>query len=303
MTTDPHRIAIGQISAACNDLEHNLETIARNVERAIGQGAEVIIFPEMALSGYLVDERFTEAARRLDSPDVGRLCELSRDIDICVGFIEESKAAIFYNSALFLSGGEIRHLHRKIYLPTYGQFDERRYYGSGWDVSAFETRAARTAMLICGDAWHLPLAYMAAHDRADVLVIIAASSVDGLAGATPCNEAWRWMCGCYALTLSCFVIFANQAGTNCEGDFWGGSFVVGPAGNIIYQSKTDGEDLLIADIDLRDLRAQRIKLPFRRDDSLAHTLGLGQRILDAKVRRELPFGEQRSDEPPPPKPR
>jgi len=111
------------------------------------------------------------------------------------------------------------------------------------------------------------------------------------------------MCRSYALTLSCFVVFANQAGADGQYHYWGGSFVVGPDGNLITQSGTAEPDLVVADLEYSALREQRIKLPFRRDDSLAHTVHLGQRVLKSKVRRDRFSDGALADEPPAPKPR
>lgn len=281
------RLGIGQIPSIRADVEHNLKLIEEAVATAQSQGVNMLVFPELALTGYLVDDRFADVAIMLDSPTMDRLRGLSKDIDIAIGFIEETPTSLFYNSAIYLSRGEIAHLHRKVYLPTYRMFDERRYFGAGWDVSAFDTDCIRSSILICGDAWHLPLPYLAAHSGADLLLILAASSNEGLAATTSSRDAWQWMCSSYALTLSCFVVFANLA----EGDdgaytFWGGSFVAGPDGQFLAQSETSGTDLLICDLDRRLMREQRIRLPFRRDDSLAHTLELGQRVLATKVGRD-----------------
>jgi predicted amidohydrolase len=262
-----------------------------------------LVFPELALTGYLVDSRFTKAARHLDSPEIQELKNLSRAVDLTVGFIEETPTALFYNSALHLSRGRIVSLHRKIYPPTYGRFDERRYFGAGWDISAFDTPHGRMAMLICADAWHLPLPYMAAHDGADVLLILAASSQQGLSETTPCHDAWRWMCQSYSLTLSCFVVLANMAAGDEEYNFWGGSLIAGPDGNLLAQSQTNGPDLVWADVELQVLRRQRVQLPFRRDDSLVHTVQLGQRILRSKLRRDRFYGEQEPQDPVPVRPR
>jgi len=298
------RIGIGQIDAVRNDVPRNLKRYAEMVERAEALAVDHLVFPELSLTGYLVDKRFSKAAVKLDGPHVNRLRELSLRMNLSAGLIEETNTSRFYNSAVFLERGRIGHVHRKVYPPTYGMFDERRYFGAGWDVSAFGTSHGRMAMLICGDAWHLPLAYLAANDGADVLIILAASSEQGLTETTSCRDAWRWVCCTYALTLSCFVVFANLAGKGGAHRFWGGSFVAGPDGNIVAKSETNEPDLVVADIDYDALRTQRIKLPFRRDDSLVHTIQTAQRVLESKVRRdrhvELP---EAVEEMPAPKPR
>lgn len=303
MSSKTFRIGIGQIPSVQGDVTGNSRLIADCVDRARDLGIEHLVFPELALTGYYIDRSFTHAARRLDSPEIQELKPLSRHVDLTVGFIEETPSALFYNSSLHLSRGRIISLHRKIYPPTYGRFDERRYFGAGWDVSAYDTPFARMAMLICGDAWHLPLAYLAAHDGADVLLVLAASTWQGLAETTPCHDAWRWMCQSYALTLSCFVVFANFPAGDPVYDFWGGSFIVGPDGNLIVESQTGEPDLPWADLDPAKLRFQRVQLPFRRDDSLAHTVQLGQRILKAKVRRDRFYGEDEPQDVPPIRPR
>jgi len=290
------RIGIEQIEAVRNDVPRNLKRFAEMVDRAEAAGVDHLVFPELSLTGYVVDKRFSKAAVRLDGPQVDRLRKLSQRLDLSVGLIEETTTALFYNS-------RIGHVHRKVYPPTYGLFDERRYFGAGWDVSAFDTSHGRMAMLVCGDAWHIPLAYIAANDGANVLIILAASSNEGLTDTTSCPDAWHWVCRTFALTLSCFVVFANLAGTAGDHHFWGGSFVAGPDGNLIAESRTNGPDLVVADIDYAALRQQRIKLPFRRDDSLVHTIQLAQRVLKSKARRDRFSDSVVVEETPVPKPR
>lgn len=304
MTRESFRVSIAQLASIRGEVEHNLTLITERVEQAKKAGADLVVFPELALTGYIVDPRFASLAVTLDSPTMDRLRSLADGIDVILGFIEETSTSMFYNSAAHLSGGDILHLHRKIYLPTYGMFDERRYYGPGWDVMPYDTEYIRTAMLICGDAWHLPLAYLAAHGGADLLVIPAASSQEGLADTTPTEGAWRSLCRTYALTLSSFVVFANMAeGEQDEYTFLGGSFIAGPDGQILAESSISSDDLVTCDLDPGALRQQRIRLPFRRDDSLAHTLELGRRTLNAKIRRDHPYAGSTAPPAVPPKPK
>jgi len=286
MQRQTFRMGIGQIPSVQADIDHNLRLIEQMVADAQEQGVSMLAFPELALTGYVVDARFSDLATMIDSERMDHLRELSLKVDLIIGFIEETRTSLFHNSVVHLSQGEILHVHRKIYLPTYRMFDERRYFGAGWSVAPYDTEYIRTAMLICGDAWHLPLPYLAAQAGADLLIIAAASSREGLADTTPCPEAWRSMCSSYALTLSTFVVFANLA--NADGNdsghtFWGGSFVAGPDGRFLTESQVRTQDLVVCDLDPNALREQRIKLPFRRDDSLSHTLTLGRRILNSKI--------------------
>jgi len=283
------RVGVAQMDCVLGDVEANLDIVAEFVAQARDGGVELLVFPELALSGYAVGSKFSDAAVRPQGPKAKRLRELSREVDIAVGFIEETEDHEFFNSALYLSGGKVRHVHRKIYLPTYRLFEEKRYFAAGSIVRAFDTRWGRMAMLVCGDAWHLTLPYLAVHDGADLLMIHAASPVEGLAPSIPCEDAWERMNRSYALTLSSFVVFSNRAGQEAGLEFWGGSHIVLPDGNMAGKAKIGSADLLVRDLDLGMLRSQRLILPFRRDDSLPFTLQLGRLIQQSKEARRNGF--------------
>lgn len=283
------QVALGQLATELGDVEANMAKVESRCEEAIRQGADLILFPELALSGYSVGERFHEVATTLDSPPIERLRQVSKRIDICTGILEETPDVDFYNSSIYLSGGEILHLHRKIYLPTYGRFDERRWFGQGRDVSAFDTRFGRMAMLICGDCWHLPMPYLAVHDGADVLLVMAASSRQGLAETVHPQTAWNSMNHSTALTMNSFVLFSNRAGTEGDLQFWGGSQIILPDGSVQSEGALDKEDLVLGEVDMSLMRRQRIILPFRRDDDLELTLRMGNKILQRKESRQRSY--------------
>jgi len=279
MANQSFRIGVAQTDCVLGDVDANLDTAERVVERAATEGVDLLAFCELSLTGYAVGSGYADAALRVDSPQIERLKALSRHMSIVVGFIEETDDVEFFNSAMYLSAGEIRHVHRKVYLPNYRVFDERRYFGAGWGVWAFDTPWTRMAILVCGDAWHLTLPYLAVHDGANVLINIAASSQEGLTPTISCRDAWMRMNQSYALTLSAFVAFSNRVGSEGDLHFWGGSHIVGPDGNILTHTDSCDADLIVADIDMAALRKQRQILPFRRDDSLALTVDLGRRLL------------------------
>lgn len=278
-------MGIAQITPRLGELQPNLDKLADFVERAVAAGVDLLVTPELALTGYPVGPWFSSASIGAASPEFARLKQLSQRIPMIVGLIEETQDIEFFNSAVYLNGGRVKHLHRKIYLPTYREFDERRYFMAGWTVSAFQTPWCRMGMLICGDCWHLSLPYLLAHDGADVLVVLAASSVAGLTGAISTRESWERMNRSYALTLSNFVVFANLVGAIDGQQFWGGSHSVLPDGRLLDQAGFEDEELLVTTLDLHQLRQQRLILPFRRDDSLSLTTELGREILERKSRR------------------
>jgi len=295
MTKEQLRLAIGQMECELGDLGANIERVSRLCEQAAADGCQMIVFPELALTGYAVGPGYSSASIHPRSPEVDRLKSLSKKIAIAVGFIEETEDAEFYNSAMYLERGHIRHVHRKVYLPNYRIFDERRYFGAGRGIWAFDTQWGRMAILVCGDMWHMGMPYLAAHDGADILLVMAASSTEGLTPSISVRDVWEKMNLSCALTLSCFVVFANRVGVEQprglekELEFWGGSHVCAPCGKMLCQAKSGEEDLLTTDLDLNDLRTQRLILPFRRDDKLAFTLSVGRRILRAKAQRRDGF--------------
>lgn len=279
------RLGIAQMHSQPAELTSNLDKLAEFVDQAAEADADLLVTPELALTGYPVGSWFASASTGASSPELERLKELSRRVPLIVGLIEETEETEFFNSAVYLEDGLVRHLHRKIYLPTYRQFDERRYFMSGWSVNAFDTPWCRMGMLVCGDSWHLGLPYLLAHDGADVIVVLAASAVTGLTNAISTRDAWERMNRSYALTLSNFVVFANLVGEVNGTEFWGGSHVVLPDGSFLAQASFDAEELLVTELDLNKLREQRLILPFRRDDSLSLTTELGHQILRRKNRR------------------
>jgi len=294
MLIHPLRVAVGQVHCEVHDLQGNLHQIEREAARARLQQSDLIVFPELTLSGYAVGDDFHRSAVRLGGPQVQQLARLSESIALAVGVIEETPDARFFNSALFFSNGRLIHVHRKVYLPTYGVFNEGRYFGRGQGVRAFDTPLGRFAMLICADAWHPPLPYLAAHDGADMLLVMAASPKRGVHDNIETHAAWRRLNQTHALTLGCFVAFANHGGAEGDLAYNGRSHLVGPDGGIIADSCTDEPDLVVGSFAPAALREQRIAMPFRRDDDLNLVVREG-----ARIERERAFVPAASAEPAP----
>lgn len=315
MSKNKLRIAVAQTDCVLADIAANLATVERLAADARRQKAEIVIFPELVLSGYEVGERYADATLTRGCEEVRTLQKLSREVGLILGFIEETEDVEFFNSAVFMHRGEIRHVHRKVYLPNYRTFDELRHFGAGRSVAAFDTPWGRMAILICGDAWHLSLPYLAAKDGADILFVLAASSTSALTPSIDVRESWERLNRNYALTLTQFVVFSNRVGVESMSEgghelhFWGGSHICAPDGSIAAQAGIGKEDLLVYDVDLKMLRHHRQILPFRRDDRLQLTMEIGRRVLrDKSTRRDGFLGlvarrasaEQHGDELPPP---
>jgi predicted amidohydrolase len=267
-------IALAQIKPKLGCLAENLSMIEAAIQRAIAEKADLVVFPELALTGYFIKDLVPDLALRTDSPEIGRLKELSRHIAISVGFVEATNDYRFFNSALFLDGGEIRHLHRKVYLPTYGLFDEQRYLARGDRFRAFDSRFGRLGMLICEDFWHLSAPYILAMDGATTLICLSSSPGRGLSDEESLGStaAWQRLTATTATFLSARVIYCNRVGFEDGVNFWGGSEAVSPSGVSIARAKLLEEDFITTTIKEGELRRERIFSPLMRDENLPLTL-------------------------------
>ena len=263
------RVALAQMAPLLGKVESNLQThleIARKAKRA---GADLVVFPELSLTGYLLQDLVPEVALRLrGSPEIRELLALSRRIGLVLGLVEESEDHRFYNSVVFLCGGKILHCHRKIYLPTYGMFDEGREFAAGDSLGAFSTPLGRFGMLICEDAWHTSSSYLLGLDGADYLLVVSSGPSRGIgAGSEPASLGdWQDLCRVTARYQTAYVIYVNRVGVEDGIHFGGGSLVVDPHGQIIRQAPALKETLLLATLSRAPLRRARTAFPLRRDE-------------------------------------
>lgn len=268
------KVALAQIKPKLGCVGENLAIIEGKVALAIHDKAELIVFPELALTGYFLKDLVPDVALTLDSPEITRLKQLSKDIAISVGFVEATADYRFFNSAVFLDKGEIVHLHRKVYLPTYGLFDEQRYLARGDRFRAFDCRFGRFGMLICEDLWHLSAPYILAMDGAATIICLSSSPGRGLTENERLGStiAWQRLTATTATFLNARVLYCNRVGYEDGINFWGGSEAVAPCGTSIARGRLLEEDLIYADINEGDLRRERILSPLMRDENLPLTI-------------------------------
>jgi len=282
------KIALAQISPRLGDLDANLRKHLDVVDRARSRGAHIVCFPELSLTGYYLRDLTATVGVRpsVDDPIFGQLLAAARDIDVIVGFVEETPRYLYHNSAAYLSAGRVLHIHRKVYLPTYGMFDEQRFLATGDEVRSFDTPHGRMAILICEDLWHLSLPYLAWLDGADYVVGLVASpgrgareSSERLASA----EVWDMLGRALAQFLTSYVVFVNRVGYEDGVGFFGGSLAVAPSGHAVARAADLVEDLVVVDLDPARLRRERIKYPLLRDERPELTLRELQRITQARL--------------------
>lgn len=274
--------ALVQIKPKLGRVADNLALIRQQVTLAIEQGADLAVLPELALTGYFLKDLVPEVALPLESPELAALQELSRRISIVVGFVEVTPDFQFYNSAAWFEDGLLKHLHRKVYLPTYGLFDEQRYLGRGDRFRAFDTKFGRVGLLVCEDMWHLSAPYLLAMDGATSLVCLSSSPGRGVEeGELGAAAAWRTLTTAMARFLTCRVLYVNRVGFEDGVSFWGGSHAVAPSGQIIATAPEFEESLCLVRLAAGDLRRERISSPLLRDENLCVT----QRELE-RIHRE-----------------
>lgn len=285
-------IALAQITTRLGDVQANLEKHLDYIERARNQGADLVVFPELSLTGYILQDLTYSVAHRPTprDPVFRALLEASRETDVVVGFVEDSRRHRFYNAAAYLSGGEVVHVHRKVYLPTYGMFDEGRFFAWGDHIRAFETRFGRFGLLICEDFWHASPPYLLWLDGAEVMLFISASPSRGL-GRDGVLDSARWVeriTQAYASLFTTYVAQTNRVGFEDGINFWGGATVVDPDGDVLAKGPYHEESLTLCEIDLAQIRRTRARLPVLRDErtglvqrELARILGQDQREVPA----------------------
>jgi predicted amidohydrolase len=266
-------IALAQINTRLGKVEDNLEKHLVYIHEATSNGADLVIFPELSLTGYVLqDLASTVAHKPVNNDPVFRpLLEASQKVDIMVGFVEEDIRNRFFISAAYLSRGEILHVHRKVYLPTYGLFDESRFFAWGDALEAFDTPFGRLGMLICEDFWHASPPYLLWLDGADILLFQSASPGRGLTHEPDLDTA-HWVDHinrAYASLFTSFVVHCNRIGFEDGLNFWGGSSVYDPNGKVLLHAPQYQETLAMCEIDLNELHRSRARLPLLRDERTA----------------------------------
>jgi predicted amidohydrolase len=231
------------------DRAANERRLRTAVAEARAGGADLLVVPELQLSGYALAGAGDDTATSSD--ELAALLAGS-GIAALVGF-HERDGDTSYNSAAYIEDGAVVHVHRKLYLCDYPPYSEDALFTAGESMRAFDTAFGRMATLICNDAWQPFLPPVAVRDGAGVLLVPAASStvMPGI------EEYWRDLTRFYARMLECYVVFVNRVGSEPGFDFWGGSHVVDPDGKTIARVDSAQETVAIVELDLDRLAARR----------------------------------------------
>jgi predicted amidohydrolase len=264
------RVALAQIDPRLGDLERNVALHADAIRTARRAGADVVVFPELSLTGYLLRDLAPDVALRPDDRRLRGIVRASSDIDVVVGLVEESPEGRFHNAALYLSRGRVVHVHRKLYLPTYGMFDEGRDFAAGATLRRFETSHGPAGMLVCEDLWHPSCAWLLAADGAEVLYVLSSGPSRGTRPGRGITSVavWHDLLRVTAQFQTAYVVYVNRVGFEDGLHFGGGSTVVDPFGRTVVDMATEETGLGMADLHAEVLRRARVSYPLLRDDDL-----------------------------------
>ncbi len=276
------KIALAQIAPSLGDLEKNYSLHLNNIEKAKQANADLLIFPELSLTGYSLKDMVPEVAIDPEEDDyIARLKELSQGIAIVFGFVEEKDNGLFFNSAAFLSEGQIQSIHRKVFLPTYGMFEEAKFYAQGKNFKTFSTPWAKAGMMICYDFLNYGASYLLFVGGSDLIIVLSAAPGRGVAQANSyeTSHMWELMGETISRFSTAFVIYCNRVGFEDGVSFAGGSFIFSPSGQLIAKAPYVDEELLVKEIDLEEIRAIRKKWPYKRDQKPEIILEALKRII------------------------
>lgn len=282
------RVVLAQTAPRLGNIQKNLELHLQAIEKARKEKADLIVFPELSLTGYkLRDLVETVAADPDRSKEIRELKRLSKDIALVFGFVEERKAekGLFYNSAAFCAKGKILHVHRKVFLPTFGLFEELRFFAPGRNFRTFETPWGKMGLMICRDFLHYNASYLLYAGGAETMIVISAAPGRGLSGnkGFASSRMWELMGEAMGRFSQAFVLYCNRVGLEDGVAFAGGSFIFNPMGQRLAQAAYFHPELLVRELDMNEVRKARKNWPFKRDDKPEVTLEALQRIVRGYV--------------------
>jgi predicted amidohydrolase len=267
----PLRIALAQMAPSLGALSDNIARHREILATARSGGADLVVFPELGLTGYQLQDLAAEVAMRAEDPRLLALAAETAGMSAVVSFVEESSDHRLFISAALIEEGEVRFVHRKLFLPTYGLFDERRFFAAGDRLRAVDSRlGVRLGLAVCEDFWHLAVPETLALDGAQILINVSSSPGRDLAALHEVGlgtaASWRNLMRTYAQLTTSFVIFCNRVGVDETISFWGGSEVIAPSGDAIFTAPLFDEGLHFVDIEPGEVRRERIGLPLLRDE-------------------------------------
>ena len=278
------RVALAQTDCVLGEVDENLEVVREQVAQAGAQGADLVVFPELSLHGYHLGALSRDTSLAADDPRLLGLSLHGPDgPDVLVGLHEHTSLRA-YNTSAYYAGGSLLHAHRKLYLPNYLAWEERKHVSPGQHLRAYDLPGnhGRAATLVCNDAWQPVLPWLAVQDGAEVIVVPTNSAASLDPEAMDTGLYWDTLLSYTARMLQCWVVFVNRVGNENGATFWGGSRVVDPRGTVVAQAPKWEQALVTVDIDVHEARRQRRMVPLVAEARLG--------LVDREVRRLIDEG-------------
>jgi len=263
------QLHLAQLEPTLGNLDANLAMHVEAAERAAAEGADLLLFSELSLTGYFLKDQTPEVALKRGEGPLARIAELSKDVSIAAGFVERAADGQLYNAYGFWEDGELVGLHRKVHLVTYGMFEEHRDMGAGCEFATIESKHGRFAVLTCEDAWHMQGPMLAFHAGVDALLVPSASPARGVQANTSglgSVQAWERLLSTWALLTQTWVCHINRVGFEDGIGFGGGTRVIDPFGESAAALEGLDAGTLSTRVDSAALDRARVALPLRRDD-------------------------------------
>jgi predicted amidohydrolase len=256
------KIALAQTSSKCGDKRENLKKIEKNVTQAKKQAADLVIFPELSLTGYVVRDQIYELAETIPGPSTQIIENMARKTKTHIIFgmpeLSEKTQATIYNTAILVGPGGFIGKYRKMYLPTHSVFEEKRYFRPGYQTAVFKTELGKVGLIVCYDIFFPEVSRLARLKGAQLIVCISASP-------SVRRTFFEILTVARAIENTVFLAYVNLVGIEDGLQFWGGSRLVGPSGKVLAQAKHDEEDLVICDVDYADVRPIEAFVPTLKD--------------------------------------
>ena len=256
------KIALAQMSCKREDKKENLTKIEKTVIKAKKQAADLVIFPELSLTGYVVRDQIYELAETIPGPSTKIIENIAKKTKAHIVFgmpeLSEKTQATIYNAAVLVGPEGLIGKYRKMYLPTHSVFEEKRYFRPGYQAAVFDTELGKIGLIICYDVFFPEVSRLTRLKGAQLIVCISASPAVRRAFFETLTVA-------RAIENTAFLAFVNLVGIEDGLQFWGGSRIVGPNGKVLVQAKYDDEDLVMCDVDYADIRSLETFVPTLKD--------------------------------------
>ena len=256
------KIALAQIACKRADKKENLKKIENFVEKAKNQSADLVVFPELSLTGYVVRDQIYELAETIPGPSTQVIEKIAEKTQTYIVFgipeLSEKTQATIYNTAVLVGPKGYIGKYRKMYLPTHSVFEEKRYFRPGYQAVAFDTEIGKIGLIICYDIFFPEVSRLTRLKGAQLIVCISASPAVR-------KTFFEILTAARAIENTAFLAYVNLVGIENGLQFWGGSRLIAPNGKVLAKAKYDEEDLVMCDVNYSDIKPIETFVPTLKD--------------------------------------